>query len=150
MFRTTRFYSTTARIRRLNPNFKIWLLPKRSDLPRSSPSSRSSSARPTRISCPWSRWCSTNRPIRVNIHSVCSVLFCARFQWEDGEGRFPGSGTSRHPMHQDLHYFPFRPADAICCSWTALVPVNRCFKKIVKCNLKNTEQYLSYIYLSSS
>ncbi|GJQ84171.1 hypothetical protein Trydic_g15401 [Trypoxylus dichotomus] len=28
--------------------------------------------------------------------------------------------TSRHPLHQDLHYFPFRPADRICASWTAM------------------------------
>ena len=49
-----------------------------------------------------------------------------------------GSGSSRHPLHQDLHYFPFRlvalagamplvvdppacrPAASIVCSWTAL------------------------------
>ncbi|KAK6022151.1 Phytanoyl-CoA dioxygenase [Ostertagia ostertagi] len=39
----------------------------------------------------------------------------------------PDSGklTSRHPMHQDLHYFPFRPADFICCAWTAMEKVNR-------------------------
>lgn len=28
-------------------------------------------------------------------------------------------------MHQDLHYFPFRPADRIVCSWTAMEKVNR-------------------------
>ncbi|XP_022914030.1 phytanoyl-CoA dioxygenase, peroxisomal-like isoform X2 [Onthophagus taurus] len=28
--------------------------------------------------------------------------------------------TSKHPLHQDLHYFPFRPADKICASWTAM------------------------------
>ncbi|XP_075383216.1 phytanoyl-CoA dioxygenase, peroxisomal-like isoform X2 [Mycteria americana] len=28
--------------------------------------------------------------------------------------------TFLHPMHQDLHYFPFRPADCIVCSWTAM------------------------------
>uniref|UniRef100_A0A671T5Z2 phytanoyl-CoA dioxygenase n=1 Tax=Sinocyclocheilus anshuiensis TaxID=1608454 RepID=A0A671T5Z2_9TELE len=33
--------------------------------------------------------------------------------------------TSRHPMHQDLHYFPFRPADRIVCSWTAMEKVHR-------------------------
>ena len=34
----------------------------------------------------------------------------------------PDSGkmTSRHPLHQDLHYFPFRPADRIVCAWTAM------------------------------
>lgn len=39
----------------------------------------------------------------------------------------PDSGklTSRHPMHQDLHYFPFRPADFICCAWTAMEKINR-------------------------
>jgi phytanoyl-CoA hydroxylase len=36
-----------------------------------------------------------------------------------------GTKTSRHPMHQDLHYFPFRPADRIVCSWTAMEKVNR-------------------------
>jgi phytanoyl-CoA hydroxylase len=36
-----------------------------------------------------------------------------------------GTRSSRHPMHQDLHYFPFRPANRIVCSWTAMEPVNR-------------------------
>ncbi|KAM7377988.1 hypothetical protein PAMA_013072 [Pampus argenteus] len=36
-----------------------------------------------------------------------------------------GKKTSRHPMHQDLHYFPFRPTDRIVCSWTAMEKVNR-------------------------
>ncbi|KAJ0056915.1 hypothetical protein NL108_000714, partial [Boleophthalmus pectinirostris] len=36
-----------------------------------------------------------------------------------------GKKTSRHPMHQDLHYFPFRPADRIVCAWTAMEVVNR-------------------------
>lgn len=37
----------------------------------------------------------------------------------------PGKKTSRHPLHQDLHYFPFRPADRVVCSWTAMQKVNR-------------------------
>ncbi|XP_015928873.1 phytanoyl-CoA dioxygenase, peroxisomal [Parasteatoda tepidariorum] len=37
----------------------------------------------------------------------------------------PGSLTSRHPLHQDLHYFPFRPADKVVCAWTAMERVNR-------------------------
>jgi phytanoyl-CoA hydroxylase len=36
-----------------------------------------------------------------------------------------GTGTSRHPMHQDLHYFPMRPADRIVCAWAALEKINR-------------------------
>ncbi|EZA61884.1 Phytanoyl-CoA dioxygenase, peroxisomal [Ooceraea biroi] len=31
-----------------------------------------------------------------------------------------GFGTSRHPPHQDLYYFPLRPADLIVASWTAM------------------------------
>jgi len=37
----------------------------------------------------------------------------------------PGTKTSRHPMHQDLHYFPFRPANKIVCAWTAMEKVHR-------------------------
>lgn len=33
-----------------------------------------------------------------------------------------GYGTSKHPPHQDLYYFPFRPADNIVASWTAMEP----------------------------
>ncbi|XP_060759639.1 phytanoyl-CoA dioxygenase, peroxisomal isoform X3 [Neoarius graeffei] len=36
-----------------------------------------------------------------------------------------GKKTSRHPMHQDLHYFPFRPADRIVCAWTSMEKVTR-------------------------
>ncbi|KAK0411981.1 hypothetical protein QR680_005964 [Steinernema hermaphroditum] len=36
-----------------------------------------------------------------------------------------GALTSRHPMHQDLHYFPFRPEDYVCCAWTAMERVDR-------------------------
>ncbi|XP_018016264.1 phytanoyl-CoA dioxygenase, peroxisomal [Hyalella azteca] len=35
-----------------------------------------------------------------------------------------GTLTSRHPMHQDLHYFPFRPAERIVCAWTAMERVD--------------------------
>uniref|UniRef100_A0A8C8RW85 Phytanoyl-CoA dioxygenase, peroxisomal n=1 Tax=Pelusios castaneus TaxID=367368 RepID=A0A8C8RW85_9SAUR len=36
-----------------------------------------------------------------------------------------GKKTSRHPMHQDLHYFPFRPADLVVCAWTAMERIDR-------------------------
>ncbi|XP_033106639.1 phytanoyl-CoA dioxygenase, peroxisomal-like [Anneissia japonica] len=36
-----------------------------------------------------------------------------------------GAKTSRHPMHQDLHYFPFRPAERIVCAWCAMEKVDR-------------------------
>ncbi|XP_074873939.1 phytanoyl-CoA dioxygenase, peroxisomal [Carettochelys insculpta] len=36
-----------------------------------------------------------------------------------------GKKSSRHPMHQDLHYFPFRPADLIVCAWTAMEHIDR-------------------------
>ncbi|CAG4966400.1 unnamed protein product [Colias eurytheme] len=35
----------------------------------------------------------------------------------------PGSG--QHPPHQDLFYFPFRPADKIIASWTAVDDVTK-------------------------
>ncbi|XP_066136569.1 phytanoyl-CoA dioxygenase, peroxisomal isoform X2 [Saccopteryx bilineata] len=36
-----------------------------------------------------------------------------------------GKKTSRHPMHQDLHYFPFRPSNSIVCAWTAMEHIDR-------------------------
>jgi len=37
----------------------------------------------------------------------------------------PPDLDGRHPLHQDLLYFPFRPADSIVASWTALEPCTR-------------------------
>merc|ERR1712142_1329436 len=37
----------------------------------------------------------------------------------------PGTKSSRHPLHQDLLYFPFRPAERICGTWTAMEHVHR-------------------------
>jgi phytanoyl-CoA hydroxylase len=37
----------------------------------------------------------------------------------------PPGVDGRHPLHQDLLYFPFRPADKIIATWTALEPVTR-------------------------
>ncbi len=37
----------------------------------------------------------------------------------------PPNVDGRHPLHQDLLYFPFRPADAIVATWTALEPCTR-------------------------
>ena len=36
-----------------------------------------------------------------------------------------GTKSSRHPLHQDLYYFPFRPANRIVCAWTAMEPISR-------------------------
>ncbi|XP_024436302.1 phytanoyl-CoA dioxygenase, peroxisomal [Desmodus rotundus] len=36
-----------------------------------------------------------------------------------------GEKTSRHPLHQDLHYFPFRPSNKIVCAWTAMEHIDR-------------------------
>jgi len=36
-----------------------------------------------------------------------------------------GSLSSRHPMHQDLHYFGFRPADRIVATWTAMQTITK-------------------------
>lgn len=37
----------------------------------------------------------------------------------------PPGVDGRHPLHQDLLYFPFRPAERIVASWTALEPITR-------------------------
>jgi phytanoyl-CoA hydroxylase len=37
----------------------------------------------------------------------------------------PPGVDGRHPLHQDLVYFPFRPADRIVATWTALEPCTR-------------------------
>lgn len=40
-------------------------------------------------------------------------------------GPISGKKTSRHPLHQDLHYFPFRPSNKIVCAWTAMEHIDR-------------------------
>jgi len=37
----------------------------------------------------------------------------------------PGQGTSRHPLHQDHLYFPFRPIDRVVAAWTAMEEITR-------------------------
>jgi len=37
----------------------------------------------------------------------------------------PGKGSSRHPLHQDMLYFPFRPIEKVVASWTAMERVTR-------------------------
>ncbi len=37
----------------------------------------------------------------------------------------PPGVDGRHPLHQDLLYFPFRPAEGIVATWTALDPCTR-------------------------
>jgi len=36
-----------------------------------------------------------------------------------------GVGSSRHPLHQDLWYFPFRPAEHVVAAWTAMQHIDR-------------------------
>ena len=36
-----------------------------------------------------------------------------------------GTKSSRHPLHQDLAYFPFRPANRVVTSWTAMEHIHR-------------------------
>jgi len=37
----------------------------------------------------------------------------------------PPNVDGRHPLHQDLLYFPFRPADRIVASWTAMTRITK-------------------------
>ncbi|XP_059243338.1 phytanoyl-CoA dioxygenase, peroxisomal-like, partial [Mustela nigripes] len=36
-----------------------------------------------------------------------------------------GKKTSRHPLHQDLQYFPIRPSNNIVAAWTAMEHIDR-------------------------
>merc|ERR1712232_450229 len=36
-----------------------------------------------------------------------------------------GMGSSRHPPHQDLWFWPLRPANLMVAAWTALEPCTR-------------------------
>ncbi|XP_032706662.1 phytanoyl-CoA dioxygenase, peroxisomal [Lontra canadensis] len=36
-----------------------------------------------------------------------------------------GKKTSRHPLHQDLHYIPIRPSNNIVAAWTAMEHIDR-------------------------
>lgn len=45
----------------------------------------------------------------------------------------PGTLSSRHPLHQDGHAFPFQPFDKIVCSWTALQRIHRSNGCLVVC-----------------
>lgn len=58
-------------------------------------------------------------------HEMCDADVCIVVPKCALVSYFLGKKTSRHPMHQDLHYFPFRPADRIVCSWTAMEKVHR-------------------------
>jgi len=56
----------------------------------------------------------------------------------------PGTQSSRHPLHQDLYYFPFRPADRIVCAWTAMETINRengCLVVIPGTHYKDLEEH---------
>ena len=37
----------------------------------------------------------------------------------------PGTLSSRHPLHQDLWYFPLTNQDRVVACWTALQPITR-------------------------
>ncbi|XP_032521875.2 phytanoyl-CoA dioxygenase, peroxisomal-like [Danaus plexippus] len=49
-------------------------------------------------------------------------------------------GSARHPPHQDLYYFPFRPAEKIIAAWTAIDDVtvdNGCLYVVPKSHKNN-------------
>lgn len=55
--------------------------------------------------------------IGENIHSIHTMYF--------NKPPDKGNNSSRHPVHQDLWYFPFRPADRIVASWSALENIDK-------------------------
>jgi phytanoyl-CoA hydroxylase len=57
-----------------------------------------------------------------------------------------GSLTSRHPLHQDLYYFPFRPEQKIICAWTAMEKINRKNGCLVVVPGTHKGQFLKHAY----
>jgi len=58
-----------------------------------------------------------NAVIGPDVHSIHTMLI--------NKPPDTGLGSSRHPPHQDLWYFPFRPAERIVCSWTAMQKIDK-------------------------
>ncbi|CAI2352243.1 unnamed protein product [Caenorhabditis sp. 36 PRJEB53466] len=55
-----------------------------------------------------------------------------------------GALTSRHPMHQDLIYFPWRPEDLTICAWTAMekiTKVNGCLQVVPGSQVQGLKQH---------
>jgi phytanoyl-CoA hydroxylase len=73
-----------------------------------------------------------NDPVLDSYTTHANVLDCIeRFVGHDVQTihtmliNKPPNVDGRHPLHQDLLYFPFRPADRIVASWTALERVTK-------------------------
>lgn len=64
-------------------------------------------------------------PILDHVESVCGSNIVAVHTMLINKPPDSGNKTSRHPLHQDLLYFPFRPENSIVAAWTALEKVNR-------------------------
>lgn len=71
--------------------------------------------------------------LRVQTQSQCTLWHTLSQSHSQVINKPPDVGVSSvHPMHQDLHYFPFRysssytfsPADKIVCAWTAVDSVH--------------------------
>lgn len=54
--------------------------------------------------------------------------------------------TSRHPIHQDLHYFPFRPAEKIVASWTAMEKIDEKNGCLFVCPGTHKTNLLPHVY----
>lgn len=70
---------------------------------------------------------------RHPLHQVC-YFFVKFWNFENHEYFF--NANAMPWLTQDLHYFPFRPADSIVCSWTAMESVTRDNGCLVLCQLK--------------
>jgi len=57
-----------------------------------------------------------------------------------------GSQTSRHPLHQDLYYFPFRPANRIVCVWTAMEKITQANGCLVVVPGTHRGEFLQHAY----
>lgn len=64
-------------------------------------------------------------PLLDHVQAVCGSNIVAIHTMLINKPPDSGLKTSRHPLHQDLLYFPCRPENSIVAAWTALEKVNR-------------------------
>lgn len=73
---------------------------------------------------PLFEYCRTKKVLDA-VEAVCGKNIVAMHTMLINKPPDSGNLTSRHPLHQDLYYFPFRPENSIVAAWTALERVNR-------------------------
>jgi len=67
----------------------------------------------------------THSKLKPYVRSFCGSNFRSIHTMLINKPPDLGSGTSRHPLHQDLYYFPLQPPERIVAAWVAMETINR-------------------------